>query len=243
MALRTVQSMSANSNHVGAAYLQSLPYLPPAAPASRRWFAALLAVVALLIVVNVAAVVVLMQRNPNPANAPALLEAVQSPAKRDSASALLAATKEREAGLLAEVKYGGGSDLVKPAAKHPEGLLEAVGGLSVAHLYQSYLNIGLLADAVESETYSDKEAMPFLQKIQELLAGVDKHLDRINKIKLEADDHKALQRLRTISGHLQRQTASLLAYWKAGDEATATRYHEARNQAWGQLKEMLGLPE
>src|SRR5207249_7457862 len=82
---------------------------------------------------------------------------------------------------IAEVKLGAGIDLAKPAFKDPESLLEAVGGLSVAHLYQSYLNIGLLADAVESETYSDKEALPILQKIQDLLGGVDKHLAHIGQ--------------------------------------------------------------
>src|SRR5262245_57768816 len=46
-----------------------------------------------------------------------------------------------------------------PPARTPhERMLETLGGLSAAHLYQSYLNIGLLADAVENETYTEAQA-------------------------------------------------------------------------------------
>src|SRR5262245_54974985 len=59
-----------------------------------------------------------------------------------------------------------------------ERFLEALGGLSAAHVYQSYLNIGLLADGVESEAYSKAEAEQMLATVGNMIDMADRQLDK-----------------------------------------------------------------
>src|SRR5580765_5514195 len=65
-----------------------------------------------------------------------------------------------------------------PANKTPrdERVLETLGSLSAAHLYQSYLNIGLLADAVEKEGVGQEQASDMLATVVSLINVVDKQL-------------------------------------------------------------------
>src|SRR5438552_14730240 len=61
-----------------------------------------------------------------------------------------------------------------PASRTDEGprtaserrqLLETVGTLTAAHCYQTYVNIGLLADARAKGTYADKDASKVLDSV------------------------------------------------------------------------------
>ena len=122
-----------------------------------------------------------------------------------------------------------------------ERLLETLGGLSAAHLYQSYLNIGLLADAVDNKTYTQAQALEMLTTVVGLMNTVDKQLDRLAKNDLSADDKRDVERIRSISALLRVQVVALRAYWSTGSAQQAVRYHEARDKAWQGLSEVLGL--
>jgi hypothetical protein len=137
------------------------------------------------------------------------------------------------------------ADIAKPAevpAKTANDcMLETLGGLCAAHLYQSYLNIGLVADAVEHETYTESHATQMLANVAGLMDVVDKQLERLIKMDLSADDKRDVQRIRAISSLMRVQIASLRAYWLTNDQKHATRYHETREKAWAGLTEVLGL--
>jgi hypothetical protein len=122
-----------------------------------------------------------------------------------------------------------------------ERMLETLGGLSAAHLYQTYLNIGLVADAVENETYTAAQAKEMLTTVAGLMDVVDKQLARLAKMDLSTEDQQDVQRIRTISSLMRVQIASLQAYWLTGDARHAARYHETREKAWKGLSEVLGL--
>jgi hypothetical protein len=127
--------------------------------------------------------------------------------------------------------------------KTREPLLETIGGLSTVHLYQTYLNIGLLADAVESETYTRSEAISVLLTVSELIGLVEKQLGKLPATGLSADDEAALEGVRLMTSLLRTQSNALLSFWASGDESHAARYHLAREQTWNALKEVLGLDD
>jgi hypothetical protein len=128
-------------------------------------------------------------------------------------------------------------------SKKREPLLETIGGLSVVHLYQSYLNIGLLADAAENETYTRAEAASIMATVNELVNLVEKQLTKLPSSGLSEEDETALEGVRLLTALLRTQSNSLLAFWAGGEETHATRYHEAREQSWVMLKGFLGLDD
>ncbi len=82
------------------------------------------------------------------------------------------------------------------AANTPDDrLLSALGGLSAAHLYQTYLNIGMLADGVEGEVYTAEEGLKLLDTVTAMIATVDAQLARLRSANLKAEDQQALDRL------------------------------------------------
>jgi hypothetical protein len=120
-------------------------------------------------------------------------------------------------------------------------LLESVGALAAGQLYQTYLNIGLLADGVAEGAYEVKEARQVLQTALGLVELQDKHLARIAKLELTPKDRDALGKLRKLGVLLRQQVEELDAYWKTDDEAHAARYEKARQQAWSGISSLLGL--
>jgi hypothetical protein len=120
-----------------------------------------------------------------------------------------------------------------------EHFLEALGSLSVSHLYQSYLNVGLLADGVENETYTVKEAEETLRSITDLMDQVDDQLIRLSKLGLDADDRAALEQINAVSVMLRLQSRFLQDYWKSDAKSDADKYHEVRKAAWTGLQKIM----
>ena len=82
----------------------------------------------------------------------------------------------------------------EPAHAAQQGVfLEVLGGLSAAHLYQSYLTIGLLAEGVESKAYSLEEAKTTLKIVTNCMNLVDKKLAKVEAWSLDPDDQDSLQ--------------------------------------------------
>jgi hypothetical protein len=119
--------------------------------------------------------------------------------------------------------------------------LEALGSLSAAHLYQSYLNIGLLADGVESEAYTVKEAEDTLRSINDIIDQVDGQLQKLAKGGLEPDDVASIEQIKTANAVLRLQSKCLETYWRTGEATKAEAYHEARKMAWKALAKLMQL--
>jgi hypothetical protein len=128
-----------------------------------------------------------------------------------------------------------------PATTQKGVLLEALGSLSVTHLYQSHLNIGLLADGVESETYSVDEAEANLKSVIEMMKHVDNQLGKLVKTGLDQEDQDSIREIQAVSGMLNLQIESLRSYWASDDAAHASQYHVARKATWQGLSKVLGL--
>jgi hypothetical protein len=127
------------------------------------------------------------------------------------------------------------------AAASSEVFLEVLGGLSAAHLYESYLTIGLLADGVESRAYPVADAKVTLRIITDYLTLVETKLSKLETLGLEPDDQDALKRLKTVSRLLRLQSQTLLAYWASGQKGHGEQYQQTRKASWTALSKVLGL--
>lgn len=231
-----------SSTAVRSDYPRAQPYAaPPAGPKPERAAAVrlpfsplftlgyfLLVTAAGLLVVFVTAFC-LVREKPQASVAPPLPPPLLPPKSISVANATPAPLPTKIAGLPA---------IPTTSADRSAPFLEAIGALSAAQLYQSYLNIGFLADAVELDSYTEAEADKLLQAVQDMLAMVDQQLARLDQLDLSPDDQRSLSRLRTIRVTLRTQARTLQSYWANGDPEQLNRYHEARDQAWALLREM-----
>jgi hypothetical protein len=122
-----------------------------------------------------------------------------------------------------------------------ERFLAALGMLSAAQVYQTYLNIGLLADGVENEVYTKAQAEEMLTTVVGLLDQGDRQLDTVRQTELDADDQANVLRIQGLTVLLRRQASALRAYWATGDREQITRYHQARETTWKSLSDALGI--
>jgi hypothetical protein len=128
-----------------------------------------------------------------------------------------------------------------PANADPRVVLtETVGVLSGLYLYQTYLNIDLLADAKADKRYDDEAARTVLGTVIGPLEVVDKQFSRVGTLAQTEADRDAAGKLRKIAGLLRRQGQELSRFWDTGRPADAARYEATRQEAWRELGAVLG---
>jgi hypothetical protein len=123
----------------------------------------------------------------------------------------------------------------------PEPVTTAIGGLTASHLYQTHLNLGLLADAVEKDVYTPAQGKKVLDEINTLVDTVEMQLDRVAPTALKPEERKALERVLAITAQLRTQAKELREYWDSDDEVLAKQFQKARAEAWVGIKELLGI--
>ncbi len=132
----------------------------------------------------------------------------------------------------------------QPQAAEPNTsvLTETIGLLGGLQLYQTYLNIGLLADVRAEGLYEAGELAQLLGSVVTPLDHVDKQLEKVAALKgLSKDDVAALARMRKIVALLRTQGKSLQALWENGGEENSKKYETARQAAWKELDDLLEL--
>ncbi len=135
----------------------------------------------------------------------------------------------------------GQQDVAPPAIADPRvELTETVGVLSGLYLYQTYLNINLLADAKADRRYDDEAARTVLNSVVGPLDVVDKQFSRIGALSQTDADREAAGKLRKIVGLLRRQGQELSRFWDTGRPADGGRYEAARQESWRQISAVLG---
>jgi hypothetical protein len=134
-----------------------------------------------------------------------------------------------------------------PPAKAPletptSVLTETVGLLAGVQLYQTYLNIGLLADARAEGTYETADVELLLQSVYKPLVIVEKQLEKVGKLKgMTKEDTEALGQLTKIAGLLRQQGEELTAFWNSGEEAKGKKYEATRQKSWTEIEALLDL--
>ena len=126
------------------------------------------------------------------------------------------------------------------AGQHRQ-LLETVGILTAAHCYQSYLNIGLLADGRAKGIYTEKEASRLLDSVLSVLDSIDRRLAVLGKIDLGKEDHDSLEQMRDLSDLLRRQGKQLETFWGSGKDEDAAKYEDDRKDSWAAISKLTGV--
>lgn len=140
-----------------------------------------------------------------------------------------------------------GSRLLVGNDQQPNPVLETLGSLTAVHLYQTYLNLGFLADGVEYDAYTQADAKALLAAIVDMIDNVDQQLRRLGADGLGPEDRENLGKVRSLIGLLRAQASELRAYWdtpetdsKAKKEHEAN-FHAARKKAWTGIQQLLNV--
>jgi hypothetical protein len=119
-------------------------------------------------------------------------------------------------------------------------LLETVGSLTMAHCYQAYVNIGLLADARARGVYDQKAAARLLDSVLTLLDSVDRNLAALDNLELDKQDRSSLDQMRVITTLLHQQGQELQGFWTTGTDENAARYEDVRKDCWAAISRLRG---
>src|SRR5262245_23679404 len=120
-------------------------------------------------------------------------------------------------------------------------LLETVGALTAAHCYQTYLNIGLIADGKAKGTYNRQDAYQVLDSILSLQNSVDRNLAALTKLGLDKRDLESLEQMRDLSALLRQQGRDLKGFWDSGKDEDAARYDDTRKDSWAAIGKLTGI--
>ena len=119
--------------------------------------------------------------------------------------------------------------------------LETIGALAAAHYFQTYLNIGFIADAKAKGTYSERDAYKVLDSVLAVLNSVDRKLARLDKVELDREDRASLDQMLQLSALLRRQAKELQTFWDTGRDEDAAQYEKVRKDSWAALSSLMGL--
>jgi len=129
----------------------------------------------------------------------------------------------------------------KKLAEERGQFLETIGTLTSAHYFQTYLNIGFIADGKAKGTYTDKDARKVLDSVLSVLTSADRRLEALDKVELGKDDREKLEQLRAVSALLRQQGKELNNYWDTGKEDQAAKYETLRKNAWVTISSLMGF--
>jgi hypothetical protein len=129
----------------------------------------------------------------------------------------------------------------KKAESERAQLLETIGCLTAAHYFQTYLNIGFIADGKAQGTYTDKDARKVLDSVLSLLNSADGKLEALDKIIVDKGDRERLEQLRAVSALLRQQGKELQTYWDSGKDENAAKYESLRKNAWAAISKLMGI--
>jgi len=120
-----------------------------------------------------------------------------------------------------------------------EALRSALGALTGISIQQAHLNVGLLADGVEAQTYKPAEAAKVLETVNAALITADRKLEQLPEKALGADDREDVARVRQALRLLMAQVKALRAYWADKSKESAERFQKAREESRRAIKELL----
>ena len=128
-----------------------------------------------------------------------------------------------------------------PADSTQSVLAESVGLFGGLQLYNTYLNMGILADSMAEGLYEAANVYQLLGSVVNPLENVEKQFDKLIKLKLSKEDIAALKQMKKIAGLLRKQGKELELFWEKGLPENGKNYEMARQAAWKELNALLEL--
>jgi hypothetical protein len=222
--------------------LATSPIVPPLT--RRRWLLPLLATVTVLLVVaGLVAEIVLLRnagrRNEPESNGDRRADAVSSPDSRPLTDAPPSEPdrtppKDRRTKPVESEK--------KPA-RLSESAMTLVGGLTTAHLYQTHLNIGLIADAVAKEVYKVDDGKDMLDTLMRITDTIERQLAQLPESEWQPEEQMYLAKVQRVLSLLRSQVKELKAYWETGEKEYVERFQKVRKDVQKELDMLFGEGE
>jgi hypothetical protein len=131
----------------------------------------------------------------------------------------------------------------KKPVRPPDAVLSLVGGLTTAHLYQSYLNIGLTADAVARDVYKIEEGKELLDGVSRMMDVVERQLAQLPESELQPEERRHLDKVRRLLSLLRSAVKELKSFWDTGDEDYVRRFQKLRKDVQQELDKLLAEGE
>ncbi|MDF3028447.1 MAG: hypothetical protein K0S23_2754 [Fluviicola sp.] len=120
----------------------------------------------------------------------------------------------------------------------------AFGGVSSIMIYNTYLTIGAIADAHVSEVYDAERVKALMDEQISMLQTVIESLEKCLVVKsngLDAEDVLYVKDLIACLESLKGEADGLSYYAITGNEASQLRYNTNRDDAWAQIKSLMGI--
>ena len=124
-----------------------------------------------------------------------------------------------------------------------DGRLSAIGGLSAAHMYTTYIAIGAVADAFGNDVYETEQ-------VQEIMGGLVGMIDTLKKQLLlvqenceDESDQEYIDETIQIYSLLQEEARQLSTFSESTEKADHRAYEKARTTVWPRIEKLLGLDE
>jgi hypothetical protein len=130
----------------------------------------------------------------------------------------------------------------------PEVVLDVVGSLMSAHLYQTFVSIGLLADAVEEGVYPIPKGKALLATLDSFIEHAEQQLVQLPPSAFPTEeDRRAMETARSLLTKLRKQTKEVAAYWDAKDDKERSEhlanFREARTDAGGMIQKLVNVQD
>ena len=119
--------------------------------------------------------------------------------------------------------------------------MTAIGGLSASFLVQTYLNVGLLADASVKKDADKEQEESTLSLVENLLSKTEKQLDDLLKSQISDDDKVFLKKIKSCYALLDEQISALRTYWKDKSDDNVKAFDAARQAAWKKISATLDI--
>lgn len=119
--------------------------------------------------------------------------------------------------------------------------VQIIGALTKFYPYQTFLMVGMLADAYQKEVYTAATVQQFLTEVDAMLTDTTKRIELVRGGFTSDTDKEYFDQVIDICDLLKKQAKGLSDYTKTKSQADLNRYSKAREQVWPQLQEILGI--
>jgi len=129
------------------------------------------------------------------------------------------------------------------AQAEDDGRLAAIGGLSAAHMYTTYVAIGATADAFGNDVYDSQQVQDIMGSLVGMIDTLKKQLLLVQENCEDENDQDYIDETIGVYTLLQEEARQLANFAASRDISDHRAYEKARTTVWPKIEKLLGLDE
>lgn len=127
------------------------------------------------------------------------------------------------------------------ATLHDGERLFLIGALGGSHVYTTYGYIGVIADGVPKDTYSEEKVRELMAEVIAMNDNLVAQLAKVRATSLMPEDIEALDQMIEIYSLLREQAEALNAFTQSRTQEHANEFERLRTTVWPKISLLLGL--